>query len=1298
MTLSNLVNRRRAHPQGPQWERELDIASLTTNRPHGLQGDLSRFPRSLFRQIFGLNPFKTSYFALYGPLKDFKSRLVLAGGIVLAIAAGVPLPIIGIIFGKIISHFPPTEDELRIRLSQLLGVAIAYFIITWAWAICWGIVGEKVSKGLREQIVKRALGMDLAYYDVEAPDITSRLTADTQTIQLGTSEKVGLFIQSISYFISAFTVGFILNAELTGILFAAIIPTMAIIVCVGTTFVSKLSKKASEYTESAASLAEGAINAVQVVQAFGALNILAEKHVKLISQSVYFGISKSIVGATMLGGVYCVAYAANALAFWKGSGMVASGTSGGAGTIYAVVFLILDASFVIGQFGPFMQTFALAASAGGKVLELLDHAEVSIDVYSKDGTRAEKRDFDGVIELRDTTFVYPARSAARVLSNVNLRFRPGTMTGIVGASGSGKSTIASLLLRLYDPSSGSVVLNSRDLRSYHISSLRSHIALVDQEPVLFSASIMENIKHGLGDTSGLTEEESLERCLQAAVDANADFVKDLPQGIMTLVGAGGGTQLSGGQKQRICLARALVSQAPLLILDEPTSALDATSETLILEALYKASAKGDRTIIMIAHRLATIKDAHNIMVMGGGNLLEEGPHDELMQRNGAYRTLVDSQALGMTPEQSSNTTLHSETESYEKTSMKLMTTGLDSSDESLPDKAPSLSTRVLIQRCLRLSRPDAPFIVLGIIASMISGAIIVGEAIIFGNLIQILNETPDPNLLKSKAEFECLMFFVLAIIAFCAYMVAGSSFGIVSERLVRRTRDIALRTILQQDMEWFTNPGHSPEELMSTLNTDAGNLSGLSGVIIGTIFSISTSMIGGIILAHVVAWKIAIVLLAAVPVMLLAGFLRLRVLAKFEERHETAYKEAASLASEACNSIRTIAALGREKDVLRLYKEAVRKPYAQGLKFTFAGNLLLAFALAITYFVYALAYWWGAKQVRNGNYTVLDFFIVLPALLFSAQASGQMFALAPELTRARGAAASIFALHDQKPTIIGSQSRKLATPVEKSDVGATEVERLFDTSVSRPKGLVEFRNVGLRYPTRPDRPVLKDVNLSISPGDFVAFVGPSGAGKSSAIALVERFFDPTSGAILVDGLDIRSISVESHRERLSIVAQEPDLFSGSVAFNVGLGAKPGTEATQEAIEEVCRKCGVHGFVMGLPDGYMTECGLNGSQLSGGQKQRVAIARALLRNPDILLLDEATSALDSTSEQQIQSAIAAASSQRTTIVVAHRLASVQHADRIFVFDLGGIREVGTHAELVGLGGVYAGMVKAQMVGV
>jgi ATP-binding cassette, subfamily B (MDR/TAP), member 1 len=231
----------------------------------------------------------------------------------------------------------------------------------------------------------------------------------------------------------------------------------------------------------------------------------------------------------------------------------------------------------------------------------------------------------------------------------------------------------------------------------------------------------------------------------------------------------------------------------------------------------------------------------------------------------------------------------------------------------------------------------------------LSGGIIIGESIIFGNLISTLNDQQDLSELKSNAAFYCLMFFILSLIALSAYITSGSSFGIVSERLIRRVRIKSLETILRQDIEWFHQPDHSPSALMSMLNMDAGHLSGLSGVILGTIFTVLTSMGGGIILAHIVAWKVAIVLLAAVPIVLFSGFMRLRVLAKFEQRHETAYLGASALATEAVNAIRTVSSLGREKDIISLYRQAVEKPYKESLRFIVYGNVWLAFALAITY-------------------------------------------------------------------------------------------------------------------------------------------------------------------------------------------------------------------------------------------------------------------------------------------------------------------------------------------------------------
>jgi ATP-binding cassette, subfamily B (MDR/TAP), member 1 len=246
------------------------------------------------------------------------------------------------------------------------------------------------------------------------------------------------------------------------------------------------------------------------------------------------------------------------------------------------------------------------------------------------------------------------------------------------------------------------------------------------------------------------------------------------------------------------------------------------------------------------------------------------------------------------------------------------------------------------------------------------------------------------------------------------------------------------------------------------------------------------------------------------------------------------------------------------------------------------------------------------------------------------------------------------------------------------------------------EGHIEFRDVHFRYPTRPEQPVLRGLNLNVSPGQYIALVGASGCGKSTTIALLERFYDPLVGGIFVDGKEISSLNINDYRSFIALVSQEPTLYQGTIRENVLLGADR-EDVPDSEIEFACREANIYDFIMSLPDGFSTIVGSKGSMLSGGQKQRIAIARALLRDPKILLLDEATSALDSESEHVVQAALDKAAKGRTTIAVAHRLSTIQKADIIYVFDQGVIVEHGKHSELMNKNGRYSELVNLQSLG-
>jgi ATP-binding cassette subfamily B (MDR/TAP) protein 1 len=514
---------------------------------------------------------------------------------------------------------------------------------------------------------------------------------------------------------------------------------------------------------------------------------------------------------------------------------------------------------------------------------------------------------------------------------------------------------------------------------------------------------------------------------------------------------------------------------------------------------------------------------------------------------------------------------------------------------------------------------------------------------------------------------------MLAIVQFIAFAIQGIAFAYCSEKLVHRVRDKAFRAMLRQDIEYFDREENSAGALTSFLSTETTHIAGLSGVTLGTLLTVSTTLIASMSLSLAIAWKLALVCMSTIPVLLSCGFFRFWMLTQFRRRAKKAYEKSASYACEATSAIRTVASLTREDDVLNQYRQSLAVQARKSLMSVLKSSTLYAASQSMMFFCVALGFWYGGNKIADGDYDMFQFFVAFQSIVFGAQSAGTIFSFAPDMSKAKQAAQELKTLFDRVPAI---------------DAWSTEGAR-----VGSVEGTIEFRDVHFRYPTRPEQPVLRGLNLSVKPGQYIALVGASGCGKSTTIALLERFYDPLVGGIYVDGKEISSLNINDYRSYIALVSQEPTLYQGSIRENVLLGADR-EDVPDADVEFACREANIYDFIMSLPDGFSTIVGSKGSMLSGGQKQRIAIARALLRDPKILLLDEATSALDSESEHVVQAALDKAAKGRTTIAVAHRLSTIQKADIIYVFDQGKIVEHGNHVELMQMGGRYSELVNLQ----
>ena len=1228
----------------------------------------SMFPRK------DINIFKF-FHNLFDPIDYLYSILGLIG----CMACGFSEPTFDYISSDVYSEVGNTsedrdseaaEEEMKIGIKETMNSTIKRELIYGSLSFAGnflgyffiGLVSTRSLYKFKKNYFRLILSQEQGWFDSSnAFEFATKIQAQLEFLEQGIGEGLLRVLIQCFIFVGYFIFGFLGSWKLNLVLY-----TLSPLIFLFAIYMNKLNVKGNflvrQTWESAGGIAEEIFYNLKTVISFSNFDYELKRFIEKVELSNNIELKVNFKIRLLYGILMFLTNSIVFLGFLYGRTLIQKdfnsfrGRDLTGGDIILTFYCVLFSLGVVAETSFNFQYVQLGLSATSDYFNLCERIPEMDLTYSKE--KPPLNNINGNIEFKNVKFYYPSDiNKKMILDGINIKFESGKKIALIGESGCGKTTIVNLIERLYDIIGGEIIIDGLPIYKYDIQYLRNLIGYVEQEPVIFNRSIRDNII--FGREQYLRElGEDIDQLVKDACDDSyvSEFIENLPKGLDYKVGLKG-NKISGGQKQRIAIARAILIKPKILILDEATSALDNKSEKIVQKALDNISKKNITTII-IAHRLSTIKNSDLIYALKDGKIIEQGTHEELLNKNGYYADKIRPQLV------------KEELENYNKqdeyirkiTSIKRVNTDeevhFENKVKELYKSPDNISLKIgnIIKEFLT-NKLD---FILAFLSCIILGFLVPFKGWIIAKGIVALNSNFETIRYDNGLKYS-IIYLIVGFFDGIIYFLTYWKFFELGINISKSYRKKMMKKYLSFHYSYFDIDDNSPSSLLSKISTNTIQIKEFVFYIIGISIICITSFISSLIIGCIIEYRLTLIVMTFVPFIIFITFMRRFAIQSDSKKSIEAGIEGDSIISECVTSSKTIFSYNFQNEAIRLYLEAIDYITQQQIRDNFISALIIGIMFFSTFLSNATLYAATKKYVLNNTLDTDDMSIIQSIVWNSLY---YIIVYMRDFGRV-------------KKTIVALKSIYSVLETD-SLIPSYEIDNCNKISANDIKGKIEFKHVYFAYPTHPEHVILKDICLTIMPGEKVALVGYSGCGKSSVIQLLNRFYDVEDGKgeILIDDINIKNYNLYELRKKIGFVSQEPSIFKTSSIENIRYG-------NLKATDDKCKEAAKEANALKILENEEGNNLKKKSALSGGEKQRLAISRIFLKNPVILLLDEVTSALDKKSELEVQKSLDKLSINKTTITIAHRLNTIENSNKIFVFDNGRIVEQGVHKELMDL---------------